>query len=245
MELRITAGSFSRMAVYKECPKRTKIQYIDKIPPLERPAPPKGKEHANDRGSRIHDAAELYVKGEGPFVTEMLNFEEQFKALKLAYEQQTEQQPVYTEQLWTFDDVWEPTDPEVGPIWLRVILDALEFTSSTSANVIDYKTGKRVNNQVKHAQQGQLYMLAAFLRYPQLEEIEVQFWYLDQSETYRMTYTREQGLRFLSYWNKKMLEMTSDYEFKASPSKWTCRFCPYQTGKNKWITGTGDCNLNP
>lgn len=239
----ITAGSFSRLSVYAECPFRAKLQYVTKIKENDRPPPPPGKEHANDRGSRIHDEAERYVKGETEvFVHELANFEEEIGHLKSLYATGS----VLTEQLWTFDDTWTSCSPEdYESIWLRVICDGMVFLSDEDAVIIDYKTGKRVRNEVKHAQQGQLYMVAAFLKFPDLQKITVEFWYLDQDEMYQMTYTREQGMKFFKTWNNKMLTMTSDTEFEAKPSIYTCRFCPYQDGKNKWITGTGDCTKNP
>jgi len=239
----IKAGSFSRLSTYTECPQRAKLQYIDKIPENERPPPPAGKEHANDRGSRVHDEAERYVKGErDDLIPELLNFKEELVHLKALYAEGG----VTTEQLWTFDDTWTPSDPEdYSTIWLRVICDGMVFLDETTAVVIDYKTGKRVRNEVKHAQQGQLYMLAAFLKFPELEEITVEFWYLDQDEVYQVTYSREQGLKFFPLWNKKMLTMTSDEDFTPKPSTYSCRFCQFQTGSNKWLKGTGDCSRNP
>jgi len=241
--MKITAGSFSRLSVYTECPHRARLQYVDKIKENDRPAPPPGKEHANDRGSRVHNEAERYVKGESDeLIFELLNFKDELNHLKTLYPDGA----VTTEQLWTYNDSWDVSDPaDYKSIWLRVICDAMVFIDDKTAVIIDYKTGKRYRNEVKHAQQGQLYMLAAFMRFPELQEITVEFWYLDQDEMYQMTYTREQGMKFFKLWNNKMLTMTSDEEFIPKPSVNTCRFCPYQDGKNKWLTGTGDCTRNP
>lgn len=243
MKTKITAGSFSRLSVYAECPQRAKLQYLDKIQEVARPDPPAGKEHANDRGSRVHDEAEQYVKGERDDLSmELLNFKDELEHLRALYPDGL----VHTEELWTFDDTWTPSDPEdYESIWLRVILDGMVFLDPESAVVIDYKTGKRIRNEVKHAQQGQLYMLSAFIKFPELQNITVEFWYLDQDEMYQMNYTREQGMKFFRLWNDKMLRMTSDETFEAKPSVYSCRFCPYQDGKNKWLTGTGDCTKNP
>lgn len=250
MANRIKAGSFSRLSVYSECPKRAKLAFVDKVPELERPALPGGKEHANDRGHRIHEQLEHYVRrldgesGSGPtFPVEALSFKDEIERVRaLTAEGVTE-----TENLWTFNDIWEVCDPnDRDDIWLRVIIDAFVWLDEQRAVVIDYKTGKRVRNEVKHAQQGQLYMLSAFLRYPKLQEVTVEFWYLDQDEMYQITYSREQGLRFLEHWNKKMVDMTTDEEFIPKPNAWSCRFCPYKTGEIwKGAMGTGDCDLNP
>jgi len=244
MATTITAGSFSRLAVYEQCPHRAKLQYIDKIRELPRPDPGPGKEHANDRGSRVHDETEQYVLGNREDIPlESLNFKAELEHLKLLYKDGC----VTTEQLWTFDDTWTPSNPEdKESIWLRVILDGMVFLDNETGIVIDYKTGKRFRNEVKHAQQGQLYMLSAFIRYPELQEVTVEFWYLDQDEIYQMTYSREQGMRFLKLWNNKMTKMTSDEIFPKKANTSSCRFCPYKTGEIwKKAMGTGDCNSNP
>ena len=49
------------MTTFEQCKFRAKLQYVDKIPEPERPLPPGKTEHANDRGTRIHDAAENFV----------------------------------------------------------------------------------------------------------------------------------------------------------------------------------------
>lgn len=239
----ITAGSFSRLAVYAECPLRAKFSYVDKIPEAPRPLPPGKSEQPNDRGSRIHEAAEDFVQGNREdLIHELLDFQDEIRHLRRLYSESA----VLVEEDWAFDELWDECDPrDRERIFLRAKLDALVFLSADCAVAIDYKTGKRVNNEVKHAQQGQLYMLCAFFKYPELQEITVEFWYLDQNEVYQVTYSREQGMRFFELWNKKLITMTSDTEFEPKPSTWNCRFCPYQTGKNKWIQGTGDCDKNP
>ena len=59
----IKAWSFSRLSIFEQCKLRTKLAYIDRIPEPPRPLPPGKTEHANDRGTRIHDAAERFVRG--------------------------------------------------------------------------------------------------------------------------------------------------------------------------------------
>jgi hypothetical protein len=45
--------------------------------------------------------------------------------------------------------------------------------------------------------------------------------------------------------DKRGRKMTDDVKFKSKPSQYACRFCPYRNGANKWVCGTGDCELNP
>ena len=118
-----------------------------------------------------------------------------------------------------------------------MITDATIFHTKNAATVIDYKTGRKFGNEVKHAQQAQLYQLGAFLRYPDLEEITTEIWYLDQDELSSMTFTRNQGMRFFKYWHGRMEAMYNEKEFKPTPNANSCKWCPYKPGK------TGDCSV--
>lgn len=250
---KITAGSYSRLNVYQNCPKQAKLKYIDKIPAAERPPLPSGKEYPNDRGSRVHDYAEHYIRGSAgheAIIPEMLDFQEEFDLAKALYSKYPDRFAM--ERLWTFDDKWEVLPFDIEPwdkrIWMRIIIDLLLFNASGDiAYVIDHKTGRRYNNEVKHGMQAQLYALATALRYPEVQTIHTELWYLDQDEIVRITYTRKQALRFLEGWNNKMLKMTSAVSFPAKANYYSCNFCDYKTGPigKKGPQGTGDCDLNP
>ena len=153
------------------------------------------------------------------------------------------------EDMWTFDDTWEVCDPnDYDTIWLRIKLDVLLFSASRdTAYVIDYKTGKRYGNEIKHAEQTQLYALATALRYPDVQNIITELWYSDQDEIAHMHFTREQALKFFKNWNNKMLRMVNEKMFPAKANMYACRYCPFKTGLiGKYgPEGTGDCDLNP
>jgi len=138
---------------------------------------------------------------------------------------------------WGHDEDWEAT--EYATAWLRMKVDSLVFISDTEAVVIDYKSGKKFGNEVKHAQQTQLYQLATFLRYPQLDTVHTELWYTDQNELTQQTYTRSQGLRFKANWDKQFKAMTSCTEFPKNPNAFSCRWCYYGTKKAE---STGHCD---
>jgi len=100
--------------------------------------------------------------------------------------------------------------------------------SKNHAVVIDYKTGRKNGNEVKHAEQGQLYQLATFLRYPNLEYIDVEFWYTDQDDITHMHYRRDQGLRYLRGFDARGKALTTAVDFPAKPNIFNCRWCPYR-----------------
>ena len=225
----ISSWSHSRITIFEQCKLRAKLAFIDKIPEPERPLPPGKTEHANDRGTRVHEACELFVKGEGPFPREAYSFKDDLEGLQALYAAGK----VSLEGEWGMARDWSPTEWKTA--WLRLKIDALVMLDPTEAIVIDYKTGKKFGNELKHAEQLQLYQLVTFLRYPELETITVELWYFDIDELTSVVFRRPQGLRFQRHWDKRGNTITTCDDFPPNPTIFTCRYCPYGPG------GTGHC----
>jgi hypothetical protein len=187
----IPAWSYSRLSVFEQCPYRAKLAYVDKIPEPERPLPPGKTEHANDRGTRIHLAAEVFVKDTIELIPELEKFSDELFEMRQKYQEGK----VSLEGEWGFNRDWTPVAWMSRDVWLRIKLDSLVWLSDTEALVIDYKTGKKYGNEIKHGEQAQLYQLATFMKYPQLEHVTTELWYTDLDEVTRMKYTRSQGMR--------------------------------------------------
>lgn len=224
----VKVWSFSRLSTYEKCPYHLKLSAVDKVPQPERDAT-----HPAERGTRIHTLCEEYVNGTSDEqVKEMKHFAEQFERLREGFNEGK----VELEGDWGFDINWTKTgwwDPNV---WARIKLDALEHLDEHTALVIDYKTGKKFGNEVKHTQQAQLYMVGAFMRFPELDMIETQFWYLDQKDTLKKTYTRDKLSIYLSRFTERAMKLTTATEFRPKPSKMNCRWCDYGPEN-----GTGAC----
>ena len=227
----INAWSYSRLSVFEQCKFRAKLAFVDRIPEPERPLPKGKSEHANDRGTRIHTAAELYIQKEVELIPELAHFKAEFAALKQGYKQGI----VAVEGEWAVTRDWEPTAWNSSDVWARIKLDAFIRTSPTHAVIVDYKTGKKFGNEIKHAEQCQLYQLAAFLRYPELDQINVELWYTDLDEMTQMSFTRAQGMRFFRNFDTRGAAMTMEDDFPAKPNAFSCQWCPYGP------RGTGHC----
>lgn len=236
MDKTIRTWSFSRLAVFETCPYRAKLAYIDRIPEPERPLPKGKTEHANDRGSRIHASAEAYIKGDvEEVIPELKDFAAEIKQLRDMYAQGK----VSLEGEWGIDKDWTPVPWDDKSVWGRVKLDALVHINKHHAIVVDYKTGRKFGNEFKHGEQCQLYQLATFMRYPELEIVETELWYTDQDELTHMRYTRDQGLRFFANINSRATKMTTATEFTPKPSPHACRYCPYSEER-----GNGVCEYS-
>jgi hypothetical protein len=125
-------------------------------------------------------------------------------------------------------------------VWVRIKLDAIVFATATEAVVIDYKSGKRWGNEVKHAEQMRLYQLGAFVKYPKLKTVTVELWYTDLDDLVDQTYTRDQGLRFALGFEQRGTALTTEVDFAPNPNAHSCRFCPYKPIDKG---GTGHCSV--
>lgn len=215
----VRAWSYSALKVFEECAYRT---YISKVKGVKEPSGP-----AADRGTQIHQYAEDFVNGtilELP--TELRKFEDQYNELRGLYNEGR----VELEGEWGFDIEWQPVRWMEKATWARIKLDAYVSESDSSARVIDFKTGRKFGNELSHSQQGLLYAIGAFFRYPKLEFAQVEFWYLDHAVTTKKTYTREQAMVFAPGYHRRGVKMTTETEFNPTPSTNSCRWCSFRKG---------------
>lgn len=215
----VPTWSYSALKVFEECPYRTFISRVRKIPEPSSPAA--------DRGSKIHQEAEDFVKGElGEMPDSLKKFEDDFHQLRHLFAEAK----VELEGEWGFNIEWKPVGWMVKDTWARIKLDALVHEDESSVRVIDYKTGKRFGNEISHNQQCLLYAIGTFFRYPHVEFAQTELWYLDKGEKATKTFTREQAMNFAPSFYKRAIAMTTCEDFAPTPSKDNCRWCSYRKG---------------
>lgn len=215
----LKAWSYSALKVFEECPYRS---YIQKVKKIQEPSNP-----AADRGTQIHQEAEDYVKGEiGEMPASLNKFKSEFEELRELYIEAK----VELEGEWGFDLEWNPCGWMEKSTWARIKLDALVHEDEQSARVIDYKTGKKFGNEIAHSQQCLLYAIATFFRYPHLDFVQTELWYLDKQETTKKSFTREQAMQFAPSYHRRAIAMTTCKDFSPTPSKDSCKWCSYGKG---------------
>ena len=104
-------------------------------------------------------------------------------------------------------------------------LNCFEEGISKEARVIDFKTGRYEGNQETHREQCELYGAIALKRYPELESITTEMWYLDHGKIDRYIYTPESIKIKQERLNLRAIAMTTAEEFPANPSKFKCKWC--------------------
>jgi hypothetical protein len=225
--------SFSKLSDFTRCKLAFKIKHIDKVPEPERPLPPGKTEHANDRGTRIHDNIETYIRGDHDALCPEADkhygmFIDFLRAM-------FQDGMVEMEGEWAFDQEWVPAPWNNS--WLRMKLDVLVHMSKTQALVVDWKTGRHFGNEVSHAEQLTLYAVSSFLRHPELEELTVADLYIDHGVTTERKFTRSQALRFKQNFHDRGMEISNCDVWPANPNMHSCRWCPYGP------EGTGHCTV--
>ena len=232
----IKAWSHSRLVDFEKCKFRVQLKVVDRVPEPRKPLPPGKTEHANERGERVHRAAEAFVKGGVELIPELEWFKAEFEHLRDLYAEGR----VSLEGEWAFNRQWEPRAWMSSDTWLRVKCDAVVFVSDEEAVVIDYKTGRRYGNEVKHGEQMRLYQLGAFVKFPNLKKVTVELWYTDLDEMHDQAFTREQGLKFALGFEQRGDAITSCEDFPPNPNAFSCKWCPYKPVAKG---GTGHCSV--
>lgn len=233
--------SFSWLMKYESCALMFKLAKIDKLPQL-----PLEPGNPMERGSRVHNRYELYVKNESDVFDEEAKCSERFRPATDHLRELFACGMVKVEEDWLFDRDWNLTcKPRVAPIegesgldvWLWAKLDACVVDEDNKhVIVIDYKTGKSLYKAIEHVQQLQLYAAIAALKFPWAEKITVELWYLDEGHVRQAEYTAEEALRFVGRFDKRAQRIYEDRFFRPNPSKITCAYCPYGPKR-----GTGAC----
>ena len=227
----IKAWSFSRLLDFEKCPHMVKLKAIDKIP--------EPKNQYSERGTQLHSAAEAFVKGETPTLHEELRtFDLEMNSLRELYPTGK----VHVEQEWAHDREWNICGWRDESAWVRIKLDFFVLLTPSVGLVVDLKSGRKFGNEIKHAEQGQLYAGAAFLRFPELKKVQTEFWYSDKDDLTKTDYTPKQAAKFIASFDRRGQAMTAATVFPAKPSIFACRYCAYRAEE---IGGTGDCKFSP
>jgi len=215
MKKRITQWSYSRLKTYRTCPLKAKLNYIDHI---KEPASPQ-----MDRGSGIHKEAEVFVlERQNKVPDNLMSFEREFLALRRLGKK------VVPERQWAFTKEWVPCEWTAPECWVRMVLDARYPMTKRKHKVIDYKTGKVYDD---HKETMALYALGTFIMHPEVEEVEVELWYIDQGVTTKDSFKRTEMDDIKGHFVYETRPLLCDEQFAPRPGYY-CKYCFYSKNKN-------------
>jgi RecB family exonuclease len=213
----IKSWSFSSLMLYEKCPRAAFYKLVERIPEPE-PEP----DSPLVRGNRIHSEIEAFIQDQTYTAAVPIGDIELYASLHTQWVQGF----VEVEGEWGFDHDWNRVDWRTATC--RMKLDA-GVVSPGLYTVYDWKTGKKVGNEIKHTMQGQLYAIGAQAIYPETLRINVGFHYVDHPDEKPLTatYNPSQIARFKETYNRRSAKMMSDTEFRPIPNKGNCKWCPF------------------
>ena len=209
----ITAWSASRVFTHQNCP--AKIGFD-----LAGYKEPKGP--ALVRGQDIHAQGERYLKTPRSQLPAAYSyFADEMKALRKA--------KAIAEESWAFLADWSLCDWLDPMVRCRMKIDAhLVQGRGKLLRVVDFKTGKVANAK---DEQLDLYAVGGFHRYPKVEVVEAEFWFLDTGDVTEITYERDVDLaRCQSEWEARGLTLIEDTKLEATPNP-LCGWCGFSKKK--------------
>jgi hypothetical protein len=241
----IKAVSYSRLDVFETCKFRARLQFIDRVPEGD-------KSPAADRGTRIHQDLEHAVRNNAENIhQDLVHFVPEIQKAAEMYEEGL----VAPEEMWCFNSGWQRVAAnDWDNIWLRIKTDltfftelhtplfdadeTFDFEAPKEIVVVDFKSGKRFGNEVKHQDQCSLYALGAFMSYPKLEKVRTELWYGDINDLHAVEYTRRTAMEtYFKPFNERLLKVTATTDFPPQPSRDACKWCPYSPWKG------GQCSV--
>lgn len=215
----IPQWSFGRLTTYEGCALHAFYEFGQK-----RPFAPSYDRTFALRGQAIHTGAEHYIRGEGVITPEL--------SMPLVIERLNQYRAAYAdgraviEQEWGFTRDWTPTGWHAKDVWQRAKCDVV-INEGALVEVVDWKSGKKQGNEVKHAQQGMLYAIDSLIMFPEAQDVRIRFIYTDEGKEKVSTFSRLATMRVMPSWDMRARAMTSATVFPHRANKINCRFCPY------------------
>lgn len=223
------AWSYSRLQVYRECPKKFYYKFIMRL------VEPQGE--AAGRGQEIHELFEFFLRGGG------VRFKERVHKDCLKWLEHTRDLKPIVEEGYAFDQSWQRTEYFAKNVACRVKMDLFYKLSSTPkksphkyegklpiAITLDFKTGKI--DPEKHQEQLKLYALSGLLILPEVHSVHTGVWYVDHEDKPRFMaeFDRSQLSMLKRYWESETKRLLKDRSYKATPSS-TCSWCAFSCHK--------------
>lgn len=215
----VSAWSWSRFALYEQCPLAFKLKNIDKIE-----EPPSA---AMQRGRDVHKALERYIIGEADLPPEVKH---PFHVKLYAEMRAVPAEDKVVEQQWGFQRSWKPTTGRGWfgkAVWLRASLDLGIMYEDATFEAVDHKTGKKYGH---NDDQMELFALSVMCKYTPVTHVTTRLVYLDSGEQEFGEFPASDREALKAKWEGKVAPMFADTTFAPRPND-KCRFCAYAKGK--------------
>ena len=224
--------SYSKLALFKQCPHKFKLTYIDKIPEP-------GDNSALIKGSKIHSLLENFETYDktSEYTTLVENFANSQIGKDILSKNSIREHCVkFDAELNANDSLKKKEAYFIGYI------DRINI--SQTIELIDYKTGKYKDPKWQDYEQLSIYALYIFSKYPQVQEIKLRYVYVEHSKENSKVLKRSDADKI-----KKSLQETinlielcnSTKQYPKKPQR-LCDWCGYKTS---CLSGFDDIQNTP
>lgn len=216
---KLVAWSFSRLGVYRICPRMARYKFIDKLPDSR-----DQDSVALREGAEAHDYLQAAARGR-PGKRRDLSWA--VREIQAAMDKGDEYD---TEVEYAYDPKWRRTDWLAKNVRCRVKADltVYDYGKAGVTLVVDYKTGRKKPEE--HQEQLWLYALATFLEDESTKKVVAEVWYTKTKDKLRETFNRRQVPELKRYWEEQTRAYLADRSFAPNPCG-ACRWCPYSKKK--------------
>jgi len=223
--MKIRPYSFSGISTFNDCPKKFKLNYVDKIRIDDDAYPLR-------RGRYLHESLEFHNTDNKANESdlnpqELSECKETLQIFsKSKYYKKYLEVPGESELHFALNAELKPvdyTDKEAALI--RGKIDKVISVNDTELVAIDWKSGK-VPNPPDY-QQLSLYAAYLFVKYPNIKSIYCTYVYLDHDTEIAKTFKREEYSNLILPFIRHIKTIESQIFFKANPS-WKCNWCKFK-----------------
>lgn len=237
--------SYSKQGLFFDCKRKFKLSYIDKIPVSS-------ENKALEKGNFIHLLLEAEISKSESVHEEIQNYE--FKLLNdeditLCYNivqtlkdtdyfknllsiGESRKSDIHCEKGFSFLEDWiaidkyiNKEDEEYLECIMRGFIDLL-ILGSSSAVVIDYKTGKAKDMRYQSWEQSELYALWVMSKYSNIKNVKVIYYYIEHDTVNSKIYTRDELTVLRTKFAKRLDKIENEIEFPKNVTK-LCTWCDY------------------
>lgn len=213
----VTAWSYSRYSDYKQCPAKFKYKHLMRMPDPG--------SAAMERGNQIHKMAEDVIRAKIDIPPELEGVRRELEHLRDSMATPEESWGFRKDWGWIGRPGWFGDD-----VWFRAKTDVRLLYDDGTLLIIDWKTGKKY---FSNEEQIELFALAGYQRFPEVEEVDARLYYTDvdpdDNEIQRI-YTQKDMDAIRRDWDKRVIPMFKDRKFAPTPND-KCHWCPFSKAK--------------
>lgn len=212
------AWSWSKLRDFENCRAMFKRRHIEKLKEPE--------SRALTEGSAKHDAIEQWFKGWYK-PKELKALQQVLGTMRPTFEKLKSKQP-FTEQMWAHAKDWSALENGFDKTaWIRAKTDAHLVTSSgygKTGYVFDWKTGRP---KPMGQDQMRFYAMLMMLRYPGVEHVKLELWYIDHDKILDDGMDRAALSAVRKEFTRRANRIYNEVTWSEEPGL-DCKWCPFR-----------------